>query len=189
MITPNLTMPGSEVRFARLERAYFDLQTGLNQPRAWNAPGRALTVWLRARVPDGQWTAALLAKRGGGHDTCNFNLFSVDLPDTPGPDIGFEIHTERGFFMTSFPLSKIDATTWHDLMGRYDGQAIQILCDGRVMAEQPAAGTLTPNDEPLLIGAETDHGQVGRFFSGEMEEAGLWTRALNASEVDILLQR
>src|SRR5262249_3155080 len=48
---------------AKFESAYFDLERDLNQPKLWNIPGEALTVYLRARVPDGKWDSGLLAKR------------------------------------------------------------------------------------------------------------------------------
>lgn len=181
-IVAELSRAESPALFARFERAYFDAQFEHNKPRHWNMPGTAMTVFLRARVPDGSWNSALIAKRGN-HASCNFNLFSVDLPATPGADIGFEMHTDAGFFMVSFPVSRIAATSWHDLAGRYDGTRIQILCDGVVMDEKAARGKLTANNEPLLVGVETADGRVMRPFSGEMESAALWTRALSDAEL------
>ena len=166
-------------KIARLENGYFDAGP------AWNTPGNAITIYLRARVPDGDWKYALFAKRGG-HDRVNFNLFSVDLAGTPGTDIGFEICTERGFFQASFPVANIDATAWHDLVGQYNGQSIRMLCDGKVMAQHQAEGNLAQNSEPILIGAETDGGQVVRPMAGEIEEAALWTRSLSDDELNIL---
>jgi len=188
-ITPGLPAEGpgahSGARVAKLESAYFDLQKDLNQPKLWNISGNATTVYLRARVPEGSWNSALIAKRGN-HDIVNFNLFSTNLSETLGPDIGFEVHTENGFAMTSFPVSHVAAKGWLDLVGRYDGRKLQILCNGRVMAERPCSGALTQNSEPLLIGAETYDGVPKRFFTGEMEEAAIWPRALTDAEVATL---
>ena len=172
----------SGAKTARLENAYFD------GGKDWNTPGGAVTVYLRALAADGNWNSGLFAKRGG-HDRVNFNLFSVDLPATPGADIGFEIRTDQGFFQTSFAVSQIDPAAWHDLVGRYDGNSIELACDGKVLARAPAAGSLVQNAEPILIGAETDNGQVVRPFSGEMEEAALWTRALTDEELRTLSDR
>jgi hypothetical protein len=169
-------------KIARLASAYFDAGT------AWNTPGSAITVYLRARVPDGNWTHALFAKRGG-RERLNFNLFSVEVPAEPGADIGFEIRTDKGFFQASFPVSREDPTAWHDLVGRYDGRSIEIICDGKVMAEHTAEGNLAQNAEPLLIGAETDNGQIVRRFSGDIEEAALWARPLSDEELGILMRR
>jgi len=167
---------------ARLREAYFDAGKDLN------VSGQAITVYLRARDPRGEWSYGLFSKRGG-HQIVNFNLFSVDLPGTPGPDIGFEIHTDQGFVMASFPVSAINPTAWHDLAGRYDGKAIEVICDGKVMAKRAwRGGNLTQNEEPVLIGAETDNSNVVRLFTGEMEEAALWANALNDEDMAALMR-
>lgn len=150
--------------------------------------GDQVTVYVRARDPAGRWTYALFAKRGN-HDIVTFNLFSVDLPGTPGPDIGFELHTDAGFVMVSFPVSLIDPTAWHDLVGRYDGRSISLFCDGRLMARQGWRGRLTQNHEPALVGAETDNGRIVRLFTGEMEEAALWSRTLSDAEVAAICRK
>lgn len=162
-----------------LDGAYFDAGKELH------AEGDAVTVYLRARDPKGEWNGGLFAKRGG-HDRVNFNLFSADLDGDGTGDIGFELRTDKGFEMVSFPVSKIDATAWHDLIGRYDGKNIEILCDGEMMASKTWSGVLVKNDEPLLIAAETDNGNVVRQFHGELEDAALWSRALSDVEVGAL---
>ena len=170
---------------AKFESAYFDLERDLNQPKLWSIPGEALTVYLRARVPDGKWNAGLLTKRGN-HDVMNFCLFGADLGRSTGADIGFEVHTDKGFVMVRFPTSQVDATGWLDLIGRYDGQRISLLCNGRVMDEKAWSGKLTENNEPILIGAASFDGLPKLYFSGEMEEAAIWSRALSDAEVSIL---
>ena len=159
-----------------LDGAYFDAGKELR------AEGNAITVYLRARNPKGAWNSALFAKRGG-HDRVHFNLFSADLDGDAKGDIGFEVRTDRGFAMVSFPVSKIDATAWHDLVGRYDGTMLAIFCDGTMMASKPWSGALATNDEPLLIAAETDNSNVVRPFHGELEDAALWSRALTDDEI------
>lgn len=162
-----------------LDGAYFDAGPALHGGQ------NAVTVYLRARDPRGVWDSALFAKRGG-HDLVHFNLYSADLPETPGADIGFEIRTDQGFAMVSFPVSQIEATAWHDLVGRYDGKTLELFCDGRRLAGKPWSGVLQTNREPLLIGAETEAGKVVRHFHGELEEAALWSRALTDAEVAVL---
>ena len=104
--------------------------------------------------------------------------------------IGFELHGEAGFVGVDFPASKVDARAWHDLVGRYDGKKVELLCDGKVMVEKVwAGGKLTTNAEPLLIGAETDGGKAVRPFHGEVEEAAVWARALFDDEVAALSRR
>jgi len=162
---------------ARVNSGYFDAGHELH------VEGDALTVYLRARDPRGAWSYGLFSKRGA-HRIVQFNLFSVDLPNTPGPDIGFELHTYAGFAQISFPVSAIDSAAWHDLIGRYDGRKLTLICDGKVMATAVwKGGPVTQNSEHVLIGAETDNDKVVRPFTGEMEEAALWSRALTDAEV------
>lgn len=165
--------------YATLNGGWFDARAD------WNTPGEAITVYLRARAAGGNWSRGLFAKRGS-HDVTNFNLFGVDLPGTAGEDIGFEIHTDLGFFQVSFPVSAIDALAWHDLVGRYDGKSLAIYCDGKQMASVPASGLLTQNREPLLIGAETAGGQAVRPFTGQLARASVWTRALSSQQIELL---
>jgi polyhydroxybutyrate depolymerase len=182
-ITPGISPGGpgaaADAKVAEFAHAYLDAGED------WNAHGDALTVYLRLRVPDGNWSQALFAKRGA-LDRLNFNLFGVDLPGTPGADVGFEIRTDRGFYQVAFPVSQIDPVAWHDLVARYDGKTLELICDGKIMARREAAGTLATNDEPLLVGAETDAGRVVRPFSGRIEAAALWTRALSDDELRVV---
>jgi hypothetical protein len=173
--------PGArlDAKVAVLDGAYFDAGTELHAPRD------QITVYLRARDPRGDWQAALISKRGG-HDRVHFNLFGVDLPETPGVDIGFEVCTTNDFFTTSFPIARIDEKAWHDLVGRYDGKSVAIFCDGKLMSKKAARGALVKNAEPLLIGAETDNGKIVRHFHGELEEAAIWAYALSDSEIAAL---
>jgi hypothetical protein len=175
---------------ARFEQAAFDANIALNDARTWNVPGKALTVLVRAHVADGNWANALVSK-GGSPDRLNFRLFGTDRPETPGPDIAFAIRTDRGLFQVEFPIGQVDPKAWHDLVGRYDGRRLQILCDGRVMAECPASGAMAANREMFLVGAETlvENGPPARFLTGEMERAALWCRALTDAEVGSLMVR
>jgi hypothetical protein len=165
-----------------LDGAHFDGGTKLP------AAGDRITVFLRVRDPHGRWDAGLFAKRDGP-DRVHFNLLSSDLPGTPGPDLAFEVRTDRGLTTVSFPVSAIDASAWHDLVGRHDGKSLTLFCDGRRMAAGACEGPLVPNDGALLIGAEAVDGKIARHFRGELEDAALWSRALTDDEIGALSPR
>jgi len=57
------------------------------------------------------------------------------------------------------------------------------MCNGRVMAQKPWSGALTANNEPIFIGAASFDGESRLFFTGEMEEAAIWSRVLNDEEL------
>lgn len=172
----------ADAQVARLQSGYFDAGPDLN------VTGDQITVYLRVRDPYGQWMHALMAKRGS-HEQINFNLFSADLDRTQGPDIGFEVHTDAGLVMVSFPLSEVNPEGWHDLVARYDGERVELMCDGVVMDRRRWKGRLTQNREPLLIGAQTDHGEAVASFTGDLEEAAVWSRALADDEVAALVRK
>lgn len=169
----------SGAKVALLNGAYFDAGPTLN------VDGTEVTIFLRARDPRGKWDAALFGK-GGGRDNISFSLFSADLPQTPGADIGFKVRTDQGFAMVSFPVSEITPSAWHDLVGRYDGNTLTLFCDGKLRASKPHQGIPAKNNEPLLIGAEPGVREVARHFHGELEEAALWSQALSDEEIRAL---
>ncbi len=164
----------SSAKIARLEDAYLDAGA------AWNTPGEALTVFVRVRFPDGNWTQPLFSKGTG--DNLNFRLFSEDLPSTPGPDVAFEIRTRERNHRVAFPVSHVDPNAWHDIVARYTGQNLELICDGKVMTRFDVRGELTASDQPVLIGGEMENGQVTRTFTGELQEVALWTRVLSDEE-------
>ncbi|HTM55051.1 MAG TPA: family 16 glycoside hydrolase [Pirellulales bacterium] len=159
---------------ARFSGGYFDAGPD------WNSSGEAITVYVRAKWPT---PSAILSKTSGPGQS-NFNLFSTTAND--GDKMVFEITTDQGSFKVEFPLAKIDAAARHDMVARYDGALIELICDGNPMRSAPATGALVPNKAPLLIGAQMESGQASHTFSGEMDEAALWTRALSEREIKIL---
>jgi len=159
---------------ARFSDGYFDAGPD------WNSSGEAITVYVRAK-----WsTPSTILSKTSGPEQSNFNLRAVTAND--GNKMVFEITTDQGNFKVDFPLSKFDATAWHDMVARYDGAVIELVCDGHPMRSAAAKGALVPNKAPLLIGAQMEGGQAGHIFSGEMDEAALWTRALSEREIKIL---
>ena len=136
-----------------------------------------ITVYLRARDPEGRWNMGLLTGKGA---QASFNLYSVR------GNIGFEVRAGTGSETAgvSFPVSAVDPRAWHDLAGRYDGQAVELICDGQVMAKRPwKGGKLKSSSAPLVLGAEVDRDQLVHPFSGEMETAAVWPRALQDEQL------
>jgi hypothetical protein len=161
--------------FARLDGGHLDGGKHLN------IIGAACTLYLRARDPAGAWEGGLFNKRGS-HEMVNFNLFAAN------GRIGGEFHGESPMLgSVTFPAEGAMGAGWHDLVLRYDGQTIEIFCDGVPMAAASwAGGTLTQNDEPVLLGAESVNGTPVRPFRGDIEAAALWTRALTDEEIAAL---
>ena len=70
---------------------------------------------------------------------------------------------------------------WHFLAGTWDGKTIRLYIDGKLEAEMKCAGKLTPNADPLFIGAR---GGQHRFLTGALDEIKMYNYAL--TEEDLL---
>jgi len=69
---------------------------------------------------------------------------------------------------------------WHFLAGTWDGATIRLFIDGNADASMDCAGTLSPNDAPLFIGAR---GGSGRFVTGALDEIKIYNYALSEAEI------
>lgn len=170
-----------EAVVAKLNQGWFDAGPELNLNQS------ACTIYFRMRDPQGTWRQAFVAKRGSVEDM-NINFFASQYPNKPAPEVAFELRTDAGFGRASFLVDSIDRTAWHDLAARYDGRQIELFCDGRWMASSRHRGKLHENAEPLLIGAWTDAGQTVFRSTGEIEEVGLWNRALTDADLACLMR-
>lgn len=69
---------------------------------------------------------------------------------------------------------------WHFLAGTWDGKTIRLYIDGKLEAEMKCAGELTPNADPLFIGAR---GGQRRFLTGALDEIKMYNYALTEDEL------
>ena len=69
---------------------------------------------------------------------------------------------------------------WHFLAGTWDGKTIRLYIDGKLDAEMKCAGELTPNADPLFIGAR---GGQKRFLTGALDEIKMYNYALTEEEL------
>ena len=66
---------------------------------------------------------------------------------------------------------------WYHLVATFDGEKIRIFTDGEEENYLEAAGSLTPNTEPILVG-----GGAGNF-AGVIDEVQIYNHALSAEEI------
>ena len=74
----------------------------------------------------------------------------------------------------------IQDETWHFMAGTWDGTTIKLYIDGELSKELECKGKLTPNDDPLFIGAR---GGTQRFVNGALDEIKMYNYALTADEL------
>jgi gliding motility-associated-like protein len=80
----------------------------------------------------------------------------------------------------------INTSGWHFMVGTYDGKEAKLYLDGVLVKTETAVYTLQNSIEPLFFGKESN--LLGRFFSGIIDEIGIWNRPLSSTEVTTLFK-
>ncbi len=168
---------GGDDTIANMNGGYLDASQGSDGDL--NLNGNSLTVAIRLRSTDGAWGKPIFSKHGG-HENLVYNLFS--FPDKIGFELGTQDH--QGMTQVSVEIAKIGPTSWHTIICRYDGTALEMFVDGVMMDAATAHGPLrTGNSEPALIGAERIGGNINSGWRGNIDYVALWNRALTSSEI------
>lgn len=168
-------------RIVTLDGAHFETES------TFPLTSGPFTLFLRAFDPRGRWNATLAAKTGNP-GAGGFRLFGEDLPDSAGPDLVFELGSPEKRVRVQVPWMPIDPTAWHDIVARYDGQALALFVDGERRASVDGAGPWNSAGTPLFLAAERQGDQVVRHFHGELETVAAWARALTDDEIEALSQ-
>lgn len=168
---------GGDGRVVHLDGGWLSADQGAGGELALT--GKAMTLLVRLRDPSGKWDAPLLSKHGG-HARLTYNLYSSKT------ELGFELGTDFSPqpLRLSVPLAKIGPVGWHDVAVRYAGPNLEMFVDGILVDEEWPIGSLrTGNTEPCLIGGESTDARVKAGFSGMIDHAALWSRALSDAEI------
>lgn len=92
----------------------------------------------------------------------------------------FFLHTSSD---QSAGLFQITANAWNHVVLAWDGTTATTYLNGRVVQSQALTGTISSNANVLLAG---NRDGFSRFYSGRLDELGLWGRALLPGEVQTL---
>jgi hypothetical protein len=72
---------------------------------------------------------------------------------------------------------------WHHVVATFDGDMMQLYHDGELAASTTGAGVLLDPGRPLLIGARSDDGTAGGFFTGSIDDVRIYNKVLTQAEV------
>jgi hypothetical protein len=89
----------------------------------------------------------------------------------------------QGWQVLTVPYSALNSkrNQWHHLAATYDGFTMRIYIDGVLAGSQNKAGTITVNNNPLIIGGQT--GFIDEYFQGKLDDIRIWNRALSGCEI------
>jgi hypothetical protein len=90
---------------------------------------------------------------------------------------------------TSWIGIRADTTAgqWHHAVATYDGDTMQLYHDGVLTDSTTGAGILLEPSRPLLIGARSDSGSAGGFFTGSLDEVAYFSAVLSPEDVLTLM--
>ena len=97
-----------------------------------------------------------------------------------GDELDFFIYDE-GWAMVSAPVPADWTDRWHHVAGVYDGRALKLYCDGRLLAQQDHAGAIATCPYPVNIGRNSQY--PDRRFAGAIDRVSIHDRAVSPSHL------
>jgi YD repeat-containing protein len=93
--------------------------------------------------------------------------------------------TGTGWVGSIVGSTPIDDGNWHFVVGMRSGSTYTIYVDGK-QDGQATGSAMATTSIPIAIGAEVYGGRLWDVMNGDIDEVGIWSRALSASEVGSL---
>ena len=95
----------------------------------------------------------------------------------------------ESFNDTTWPGIRADTTLgdWHHVVATYDGDTMQLYHDGILAETTSGAGMLLDQSRPFLIGARSDAGSAGAFFSGSIDDVRIYNKVVTEDEIDKIM--
>lgn len=127
--------------------------------------------------------------RYGGHERLSFNFFYLNAA------WGFEFGTTKnnGLLRTNAPVAETlspetVATDWVDLVARVTDAKLEFFLNGRCVDEDFVLGVPRKPQVGILFGAQydADGKSAATGFSGQIDAAAVWNRALTDAEIEAL---
>ncbi len=149
-------------------------------------PTEQLTIegWFYPRSrPYARWTQLLLGKNNGREGMRQYNLIVGDSPTHPGMgNFRGDIGLPAGFLALDGE-TVLQPNTWYHVAVTYDGSMFILYVNGHVDAQMAASGSIVTSAEPLRIGGVAASGYPAYNFSGIIDEAAIYNRALSQAEI------
>jgi hypothetical protein len=135
----------------------------------------SVSFWCN--IPDTQGYNHMVSK--GGHESASAVNWGV-MMHSGEQRILFE-----SFNDTTWPGIRADTTIgqWHHVVATYDGDTMQLYHDGVLAETRSGAGMLLDQSRPFLIGARSDAGTAGAFFTGSIDDVRIHNKVLTQDEI------
>lgn len=144
-------------------------------------PNGAITVsaWIKATA----FAAMAYDNTIVGKDDWSFGNEGYVLRCGDAGKLGFNIAKNSNTWEESLTATaELNTNNWFFVTGVYDGTSIKTYVNGMLKNTLPSTGALVSSYVSLLIGS-CPGPAGGRFFNGKIDDVGIWSRALSATEI------
>jgi len=131
-----------------------------------------VAAWIQVRTFDTTWQAIL---------TKGDNSWRIHRGSSSN-NINFAISGHNPLSITG--TTNVNDGEWHHVAGVYDGAGKVLYVDGQVEASDTATGAIPVSTYNVNIGENSQ--QTGRHWSGLIDDARIYKRALSAKDIQIL---
>ncbi|WP_421750655.1 LamG-like jellyroll fold domain-containing protein [Croceimicrobium sp.] len=100
-------------------------------------------------------------------------------------DVEARLRNSAGTVYTITANGILNQNSWNHFVLTFDGTTLSLYQDGALSTSIAASGTITTTTEPLTLGFLTFPGN-NFMFDGQLDDVGLWDRALSSAEVNTL---
>lgn len=129
------------------------------------------SVWVKSSSTN-DW-CGLLASRGSGNDFSGFTVLA-------NGSVNFYAYTN--VYIVASSINILD-DRWHQLVGRYDGSAMNLILDGQLIGTTSYDGNISIGDN-YMIGV--DLLSLTRCFKGSIDDVRIYNCALSDTEIQSL---
>ena len=144
-----------------------------NDPAITITGSMSISAWVNMELT-GDGFQRIAAKATGGSGAGGYALY-VNTNGQPRVAFG-------GTQTTGAATGLITASTWHHVVGTWDGTSARVYVDGAVVDTQAAGSGPGSSTADLHIGADPSFPGL-RDFKGLLDEVAIWSRALSDAEV------
>jgi hypothetical protein len=140
--------------------------------------GLSISLWVRTAEPGG---GVLLSR--GAPGAAGF-LYVLGLA---GGHPRIQLNSSNGYHADLTASRVVAASAWVHLAVTYDLDRVRVFADGALIASEPYAHKIPPENAPVVIGAaQTASGAITDRFAGQLDELLLYARPLSTTEVAAL---
>jgi uncharacterized membrane protein YgcG len=141
----------------------------------------SVSAWFKTSE-DYHVDSGMIANKGGfGSDSPGQNLnYGIWMDSVEKIKGGFESSSGTDYFVSS--TNTYNDSNWHYAVVTYDGAALNLYIDGKLVKSLSTNASPDKNNvHPFRIGANSQANN--KYFVGEIDEVGIWERALSSNEV------